>query len=133
MMPGGGRETVARPPTLAKLTPTRLDTSRGEPANRGPEFYDILQSCVHDGLKNVLGEIGMNVVLFHLKLDGLVREPKEFHERLRSVFKEGGLTLEKVIAKDLYRRLGLSYEEGKTFDFEGWVARAMREASAGGR
>jgi hypothetical protein len=63
----------------------------------------------------------MKVVLSNVELTLCVNDPRELHRSLRSIFKEGAFTLEKVIIKELFRRLSLPYEEQTDFDFEAYV------------
>lgn len=63
----------------------------------------------------------MKVVLSNIELTLCVNNPGELHKSLRSIFKEGASTLEKLIIKELFRRLSLPYEEQTDFDFEGYV------------
>ena len=98
------------------------------------EFSELFRESVHDTLKNILGEIGMQTVVSMLQLDQRSHDPREVHEKLHSrlypIVKEGVVTLERAIAKDLHRRVGLCYEEEPPFDFVKCVIRA-REAFEG--
>jgi hypothetical protein len=60
----------------------------------------------------------MKVVLSNIELALCTNNPRELHKSLRSIFKEGAFVLEKVIIKELFRRLDLPYEEQADFDFE---------------
>ncbi len=92
------------------------------------EFVEFFRESVHDTLKNILGEMGMQSVVALLQLDEHLHDPRELHEtfhgRLYPIVKEGVVTLERAIAKELYRRVGLRYEEEPPFDFVKCVARA---------
>ncbi|MBI2649570.1 MAG: hypothetical protein HYW93_07970 [Thaumarchaeota archaeon] len=81
-------------------------------------------------MTNVLGQGGMQAALYHLKLDQHGKNPKEFHENLHTIFKDGATILEKVIIKELYLRLGMPYREREPFDFEEHVNLAMQVASS---
>jgi len=62
----------------------------------------------------------MQAILFHLKLAQFEQDPNEFHSKLYFIFKGGAICLEKVIVKELFQRLGVTYEEreeGGAFDF----------------
>ncbi|MCS4539436.1 MAG: hypothetical protein HYU03_01935 [Thaumarchaeota archaeon] len=82
-------------------------------------------------MTNVLGQGGMQAALYHLKLDQHGKNPKEFHENLHTIFKDGATILEKVIIKELYLRLGMPYREREPFDFEEHVNLVMQVASSG--
>jgi hypothetical protein len=66
----------------------------------------------------------MKVVLSNIELPLCASDPRELHKSLRSIFKEGASILEKVIVKELFRRLRLPYEEQTDLDFEGYINRA---------
>lgn len=66
----------------------------------------------------------MKVVLSNIELTLCTNNPRELHKSLRSIFKEGASILEKVIIKELFRRLRLPYEEQTDLDFEGYINRA---------
>lgn len=66
----------------------------------------------------------MKVVLSNIELALCTDNPRELHRSLRSIFKEGAFILEKVIIKELFRRLDLPYEEQADFDFAGYINRA---------
>lgn len=98
------------------------------------EFSEIFRESVHDTLKNILGEMAMQTVVSMLQVDEHLHDPRELHEtfhgRLYPIVKEGVVTLERAIAKELHRRVGLCYEEEPPFDFVKCVIRA-REAFEG--
>jgi len=68
-------------------------------------------------MTNLLGEGGAKATLFHIQSGGKTIDPDSLHEKLSSMFKEGGVVIEKTIAKELYRSENLSYEESSDFDF----------------
>lgn len=87
------------------------------------EFATVLRDCCYDGIKFTLDESCMKAILFHLG-SVKVENSREFHVKLSSVFGEGAEVLEKIIVKELFRRLNVSYEEGRDFDFERYVNHA---------
>jgi len=66
----------------------------------------------------------MKVVLSNIELTLCADNPGKLHKSLRSIFKEGASILERVIVKELFRRLSLPYEERSDLDFEGYVNHA---------
>jgi hypothetical protein len=66
----------------------------------------------------------MKVVLSNIELTLCADNPGELHRSLCGIFKEGAFILEKVIVKELFRRLSLPYEERLDLDFEGYVNHA---------
>ena len=88
------------------------------------EFSQALHESILDGLKNVLGESGMNVILLNIELDKCTNNPEALHMSLQDVFKDGACVLEKVIVKELFRKLGIPYGENIDLDFVGYVNHA---------
>lgn len=80
----------------------------------------ILCESIIDGIRAALGTSSMKAILFHLGPVQL-ENPKEFHIKLFLIFGKGTEVLEKIIVKELFRRLSLPYEEKRVFDFEGYV------------
>ena len=68
----------------------------------------------------------MKVVLSNIELALCTDSPGELHRNLYDIFKEGAFVLEKVIVKELFRRLNVPYEEMANLDFEGYVNHAKK-------
>lgn len=85
------------------------------------EIANVLHDCIIDGMSNLLGENGMKAALFHLQLVQFARNPDEFDKNLRVVFKDGAVVIEKMILKELCKRLNVPYEEKGVFDFERYI------------
>jgi len=86
----------------------------------------MLQLSIGEGIRAALGQAILGV----LNGQGLFNEatdPKEFHRKLRSVFGNGATVLEKVIVKDLFRKLNVPYNSQERFDYGEALERA-REA-----
>jgi len=77
-------------------------------------FRDILLEAVDYGLM-VLGEIVRQAIYERIEKDHGLRRPEiperleAFHTALGSVLGVGAKTVEKLIAKNLYQRLGLNF------------------------
>ena len=89
-------------------------------------FSRIFNGSILDGLESALGESGMKAVLSNVELALCMDNPGELHRNLRDIFKEGAFVLEKVIVKELFRRLNVPYEETGNLDFEGYVSHARK-------
>lgn len=87
-----------------------------------------LHECILDGLRKTIGDSGTKAVLFKVELGRCVKDPIELHRHLYGIFNDGAFGLEKVIVRELFRRLNLTYEEKGSFDFAGYVSQA-RELS----
>jgi hypothetical protein len=79
-------------------------------------FSSMLQLSIGEGIRAALGQAILGV----LNGQGLFNEatdPKEFHKKLQSVFGNGATVLEKVIVKDLFRKLNIPYNSQERFDY----------------
>lgn len=84
----------------------------------------MLHESVYDGLRKVLGQSGVRAILFNIELTCYKDDLKGLHESLYSIFKDGAIPLEIVIAKEVYSRLGLPFDGADDFDF----ARCINQA-----
>src|SRR5207249_2085670 len=88
----------------------------------------ILHCTNGDAVRETLSETILGV----LNGQGLFNEataPKEFHRKLQTVFGNGATVLEKVIVKDLFRKLNIPYNSQDRFDYGEALERA-KEACA---
>src|SRR2546425_338446 len=91
-------------------------------------FSSMLQLSIGEGVRAALGQAILGV----LDGQGLFSEatvPKEFHRKLQTVFGNGATVLEKVIVKDLFRKLNIPYNSQEHFDYGESLERA-KEACA---
>jgi hypothetical protein len=89
-------------------------------------FSSMLQLSIGEGVKAALGQAILGV----LNGQGLFNEataPKEFHKKLQKIFGNGATVLEKVIVKDLFRKLNIPYNSQEQFDY-GEALEKAREA-----
>lgn len=89
-------------------------------------FEFMLKSSIDGVFKHTLGDGGAQALKYHLKLGEHWEDPKEFHDHLISVMKDGALVLESLIIKDLFRGSGLQYDEDQFFDFGERIASAKK-------
>ncbi len=94
------------------------DENTRKPQEQVEYFHDVLHESIREGMRNVLGETGMHAALFHLKSGQDPWRPKEFHDNLIAIFKDGAVVLEKIIVKELFQRCGLIYQSTEDFDFQ---------------
>lgn len=90
------------------------------------KFHQVLRESIEVGLRNVVGESGMKAVLFRVESGQFIDNPEEFHRDLCLIFCEGAVILEKVIVKELFRRLSVQHEERHDFDFVTSVNQAKK-------
>lgn len=71
--------------------------------------------------------------MLHFKLDQLANNPSQLHETLARVFGNGAAVLEKIILKELYKRLDLVLgDTAFSFSFDRLVLEA-KDALKGSR
>jgi hypothetical protein len=90
------------------------------------KFSQEYHRCVFDGLKSTLGESGMDAILFDIESHRCVEDARTLHKKLHGIFGDGAFTIEKVIVKELCRRLKVPHEEQKDFDFARSVGRTIK-------
>ncbi len=97
------------------------------------EFATALHDSIRSGIKNTLGEGVMETLLSHLKspLQSYAVKPREFHNDLYSMFgNAAAVTLERMIVKDLFRKLNVLFPRGDDLDFETYVGLAKQATMA---
>src|SRR5437016_8635754 len=75
------------------------------------EFANMFHVSVEEGLGNTLGVSVMQTLknLLSYCFEIYAKKPVELHRELSRVFGFGAITLERMISKELCRRLGLDY------------------------
>ena len=106
---------------------------RGKQMPESREFANMFQVSVEEGLGNTLGVSVMQTLrnLFSYSFEIYAKKPLELHRELSRVFGFGAITLERMITKELFRRLGLDYSA--QLDFETSVNLARRDMIANER
>jgi hypothetical protein len=84
------------------------------------DLLSAFRETVLDVIRSVLGDSATKVIMIHIAPVPL-ENPREFHNRLYFLVGPGALVLERMMAKELCRRLGVPYEERGAFDFERFV------------
>jgi len=77
-----------------------------------------------DGLRQVIDESGIEALLFNIEFGQCLDNPAAFHRNLYAIFNEGAIVLEKIIVKELFRRLNMPYTVRGDFDFARCVSQA---------
>ena len=93
------------------------------------KLRNILLKAVEEGLSS-LGNSPKQAIFFHLETsfeiskDNIPANLTEFSKALEKIFGLGAVYLEKLIAKRLYEKLGLEFEEVENWDFLEYVDNA---------
>src|SRR5713101_3633670 len=79
--------------------------------NPPPEFVTALQASIRNGIGNTLGVQVMETLLSLLKqpFQLYAEKPLEFQRDLHGIFGSASETLEKMIVKELFRKLNIRY------------------------
>lgn len=81
-------------------------------------FEEVLEETIVGSLKDLLGESSMRAIIYHLGLERVAVDPREFDLKLRGLLNAPAAIIEEVIVKDLFRRLDLMYAPKGAFDFQ---------------
>lgn len=101
-------------------------SSRLESGDSLKQIGQVVRETIDQSMKDLLGAQGAESTFIHIKLVDYDKKPNEFHLRLTSIFKQGSAIIEKMIIKDLYKRLNVPLEGLPDFSYEEAVAHAMR-------
>ena len=88
---------------------------------------DLLLEVADEMLKHVFRETGTKVIYdflennSHLKREEIAEKPEVFSAGLERLLGSGALVIEKLILKNLYRKLELRFEEKKSYVFSDYV------------
>ena len=91
-------------------------------------FASMLQLSVNEGIKAALGAAILGI-LTDQGLFNNISDPKEFHRKLQTVFGNGATVIEKIIIKDLFRKLSLPYASQDYFSYGDDLERARSACS----
>ena len=91
-------------------------------------FSSMLQHSVNEGVKAALGQAILGILTDQGLFDK-VTDPKEFHRKLQTVFGNGATVIEKIIIKDLFRKLSLPYTSLDYFNYGDDLERARQACS----
>jgi len=94
-------------------------------------FSKILLAAVEESLSS-LGDSPKQAILFHLEASFKIKKENiptnltEFSKALEGIFGPGASYLEKLIAKRLYEKLGLEFENEGNWDFLECVTKVQK-------
>ena len=98
------------------------------------DFGSILLSAIDEGLSS-LGQSSKQAIFFHLetsfhiKIESIPTNLKEFRNALEGIFGPGALYLEKAIAKRFHEKLGLEFQDSEYVDFLRCVSMARKRVN----
>jgi hypothetical protein len=80
-------------------------------------FSSVLVSTIREAVGNALGRNVLEILTSKGLLDA-TSNSKEFDRKLQSLFGNGAVVLERIVVKDLDRKLGIRYDLEAGFDYE---------------
>ena len=95
---------------------------------------DLLLEVVDETLRQVFKEAGTKAIYnlleskFHFKREEIVEKSEVFSAGLERLLGSAALVIEKLILKNLYRKLGLKFEEKEGYEFSDYIKELMRRA-----
>ena len=96
--------------TVKSMVPDqRLDAERA--------FSSVLVNTVREALENALGRNVLEILASKGLLDD-AGNSLEFDRKLQSLFGNGATVVERIVVKDLNRKLGIPYDSEARFDYE---------------
>jgi hypothetical protein len=112
---------------------TSVNTNRKDEASETKgKLADLLLSAVDETINQVFKEAGAKVIFdfieskCHLKLEEIVEKPEVFSVGLERMLRSGAIVIEKMILKNLYRKLELRFEEKDGYEFSDYM-KELRE------
>lgn len=102
-------------------------TKRVRTVEKMGRLDDLLLSVVDETMKQIFGEASTKAIYgylennSHLKLEEVAEEPEVFSVSLKRLLGSGALVIEKLILKNLYRKLELKFEEKKGYGFSEYI------------
>ncbi|MDE1854241.1 MAG: hypothetical protein KGI38_10930 [Thaumarchaeota archaeon] len=105
----------------------RLEEAQDSSANRSKvvSFQALLNNALTTALTEVLGAAGARATFFHLGLTESAGAGK-IHDGLVRIFGRGTQSLEASILRELYTRLGTTFEPEESATFATYVNQAQK-------
>ena len=107
-------------------------TERLRPVERTGSLNEMLLNVVDETMRRVFREEGTKVIYSylenssHLKLEEIAEKPEVFSAGLERLLGSGALVIENLILKNLYRKIGLKFEEKPGYEFSDHI-RELKE------
>ena len=98
-----------------------------------PEFDAVLRRSVEDGLRHVLGESGLQLVLSLYPIERISADPVALHEALKDIFMASGAAIiEREVARRLLEAVG-NQANSDGGHRRSWLAAATSHEKSAGR
>jgi hypothetical protein len=96
------------------------------------EHQAIVEQSIQEGIRHILGESGLQMVLSFRPISHLSKDPAGFHEFLKGIFRDDGAAIiETEIARRLLEKVGSGRgREGRSF--LSWLGATLSRAKSSG-
>ena len=104
--------------------------------SKKPEVDDLLLSVIDETMRQIFNEAGTKVIYdylmnnHHLKLEEFAEKPEVFSAGLERLMVSAARVIEQMILKNLYRMLGLKFEEKTAYEFSDYIKELRKSAVA---
>ncbi len=95
-------------------------------------FSSVLVTTVREAVGNALGHNVLEILTAKGLLDD-ASNSKEFDRKLQTLFGNGAAVLERIVLKDLNRKLGIRYDSEAKLDYEKSLEAAKEVVFVGSR
>jgi hypothetical protein len=95
-------------------------------------FSSLLVTTVREAVGNALGHNVLEILTSKGLLDD-ASNSREFDRKLQSLFGNGAVVLERIVVKDLSRKLGMRYDSEARLDYEKSLETAKEVCFLGSR
>ena len=95
---------------------------------------DLLLSVVDETMRQVFREVGVKVIYdflenhSHLKREEIAEKPEVFSAGLERLMVSAAQMIENLILKNLYCKLGLEFEEKRSYEFSDYIKELRKSA-----
>jgi len=109
-------------------------TKRLRTVEKTGRLDDLLLSVVDETMLQVFREAGTKAIYdylenkYHLKREEIAEKPEVFSAGLERLMVSAAQMIEKLILKNLYRKLGLKFEEKKGYEFSDYIKELRKSA-----
>ena len=104
---------------LTKRSEVRLEDNHRDENREIVEattFSTLLANAARESVKDTLG-VDIVGILESKGLFENLASPWEFEKQLSAIFGNGAKVLERMVVKELYREIGMSYNSGEVFSY----------------
>lgn len=122
---------------LRTMEPMSVSVAKAERrvSENAEKLDELLLDVIDETLKCVFKEAGADVIYnyienkCHLKREEIAEKTEVFSAGLERMLGSGAPVIEKLVLKNLYRKLGLKFKEKKDYEFSDYVKELRKSAA----